>query len=85
MKAAFLGKTAAIMSASPGGLGGLRGLVHLRSILGNVGILVLPDEVSIPEAHAAFSDEGSLDSERKQAAVESLARELVETIQKLHG
>jgi len=85
MKAAFLGKTAAIMSASPGGLGGLRGLVHLRSILGNIGILVLPDEVAIPEAHSAFTDEGNLNSERKQAAVESLARDLVETIRKLHG
>jgi hypothetical protein len=33
---AFRGKVARLMSASPGGLGGLRGLVHLRSILGNI-------------------------------------------------
>lgn len=85
MKAAFLGKAAAIMSASPGGLGGLRGLVHLRSILGNIGIIVLPDEISIPEAHAAFTDQGNLDNERKQAAVEALARNLVETVEKLHA
>ena len=85
MKAAFLGKAAAIMSASPGGLGGLRGLIHLRDILGNIGVLVLPDEVSIPEAHAAFAEDGSLNNERKQAAVEGLARNLVQTIGSLAG
>lgn len=83
MKAAFLGKVAAIMSASPGGLGGLRGLVHLRDILGNIGVLVLPDEVSIPEAHATFADDGALTNERKQGAIESLAGTLVQTISAL--
>ena len=33
---AFQGKIAALMSASPGALGGLRGLVHVRSILTNI-------------------------------------------------
>lgn len=84
MKAAFLGKAAAIMSASPGGLGGLRGLVHLRDILGNIGILVLPDEVAIPEAHAAFTDDGRLSNERKQSSVESLAESLVDTVSRLN-
>ena len=40
---AFRGKVATLMSASPGALGGLRGLVHVRSILGNLGVIVLPD------------------------------------------
>jgi len=31
---AFAGKVAVLMAASPGALGGLRGLVHLRAILG---------------------------------------------------
>ena len=83
MKAAFLGKAAAIMSASPGGLGGLRGLIHLRDILGNIGVLVQPDEVSISEAHAAFADDGTLNNERKQAAVESLTQSLVRTVEGL--
>ena len=39
---AFRGKVATLMSASPGALGGLRGLVHVRSILGNIGVIVLP-------------------------------------------
>ena len=38
----FKGKVASLMSASPGALGGLRGLVTVRSILSNIGVLVLP-------------------------------------------
>jgi NAD(P)H-dependent FMN reductase len=73
---AFRDKTAAIMSASPGALGGLRGLVHLRSILGNIGVLVLPDQVSVPAAHGAFTDDGALQDERKLKQVKALGRKL---------
>ena len=63
---AFRGKTAALLSASPGGLGGLRGLVHVRSILSSIGVLVLPDQVAISKAFEAFGDDGQLVGERKQ-------------------
>src|SRR5262249_55493848 len=42
--ACFVGKIATLMSASPGALGGLRGLVHVRSILGNINVIVLPEQ-----------------------------------------
>src|SRR5690349_9356508 len=42
---ALSGKSAVLMSASPGALGVLRGLVTVRSILGNIGITVLPDHM----------------------------------------
>ena len=41
--ACYAGKVAGLMSASPGALGGLRGLVQVRAILGNIKVLVLPD------------------------------------------
>lgn len=85
MKAAFLGKAAAIMAASPGGLGGIRGLVHLRAILQNIGVIVMPDQITLSEAHSAFGDDGSLINERKQASVDALAKDLVETVKKLNA
>ncbi len=75
---AFRGKVAALFSASPGGLGGLRGLVHLRAILGNIGVIVLPDQVTVPSAHEAFDDAGRLKDGGKNQQVASLARTLTE-------
>jgi NAD(P)H-dependent FMN reductase len=83
--ACFAGKTAAIMAASPGALGGLRGLVHLRSILGNIQVLMLPDQVAIPSAMDAFSPDGNLIDEKKHASIAALGEKLAKTIAKLGG
>ncbi len=83
--AVFKNKSAALMSASPGSLGGLRGLVHVRSILSNIHVMVLPDQVAVPGAFGAFTDDGWLKDEKRQAAVEGLGRNLAETLRKLHG
>lgn len=82
---AFAGKTAAIIAASPGALGGLRGLVHLRSILGNIQVLVLPDQTAIVKAHEAFADDGSLKDPKQQATVKSIGAKLAQTIARLKG
>jgi chromate reductase, NAD(P)H dehydrogenase (quinone) len=81
--ASIAGKTAVIMSASPGALGGLRGLRHLREILSNIQVLVLPDQIAIVKAHEAFQPDGSLKDPKQQAAVEGLGRKLVELVKKL--
>jgi NAD(P)H-dependent FMN reductase len=83
--ACFAGKTAALMSASPGALGGLRGLVHVRAILGNIGVLVLPTQVAVPKAHEAFEADGSLKDAKQRASIEKLAAELVATTSKLRS
>lgn len=80
---AFAGKTAALMSASPGGFGGLRGLVHVRAILGNLGILVLPDQIAVSRAHEAFAEDGSLKDEKLDGSVRNLGRKLTDTLVKL--
>ena len=83
--AAFRGKTAALIAASPGALGGLRGLVTVRSILGNIGVIVLPDQVCIGAAHEAFDEAGKLKDERKTKQVAALAKGLVGVLAKLRG
>jgi NAD(P)H-dependent FMN reductase len=83
---AFKGKAAALMSASPGALGGLRGLVHLRSILGNIGVLVLPGQVAVPKAHEACSPDGAgLKDAGQTASIEKLGTDLVGILKKLKG
>lgn len=79
---AFRGKAVALLSASPGALGGLRGLVHLRSILGNLGMHVLPDQFALSKAHEAFDAEGQLLGDRARQQVKGLAEALVRFVAK---
>lgn len=81
---AFDGKVAALLSASPGALGGLRGLVHLRSILGNIKVIVLPDQIAIGQAHQAFDGEGNLADSTKQKSVKELGMRLVDVANRLN-
>lgn len=80
---AYVGKTAALIAASPGGFGGLRGLVPLRMLLGNIQVLVIPDQIVIAQAHEAFALDGSLKDAGKQAGTIAIGRKLAETIAKL--
>jgi len=80
---AFKGKTAALMSATPGNLGGLRGLFHLRSILNNIGTIVLPDLITVSNAYEAFDEQGNLKDAKKAEGIHKLAQELVSTTAKL--
>ena len=80
---AFRGKVATLMSASPGALGGLRGLVHVRSILGNIGVIVLPNQIAVAKTHEAFQPDGSLVDAKQQAGIEGLGRTLAEFLAKL--
>jgi len=82
---AFRGKVASLMAASPGALGGLRGLVFLRMLLGNLGVIVLPDQLAVREAYKAFSDDGSLVDEIQQQAIRDLGAKTVKRVQQLSG
>lgn len=79
----FKGKIVSLMSASPGRLGGLRGLVHVRAILGNIGCIVLPEQVAVPSAGDAFSDDGRLKDESRREQIERLGAGLATMISKI--
>ncbi len=81
---AYKGKVAGLMSASPGALGGLRGLVTVRALLGNIGVIVLPGQRAISNAKDAFFEDGNLKDERIQTEVEVLGRDVSEMIKKLN-
>jgi NAD(P)H-dependent FMN reductase len=83
MLAAFTGKVAAIMSASPGGLGGLRGLIHVRSILSSINVLVLPEQKAISSAFQAFDEEGKLKDPKQQEAIEQLGSKVATLLAKI--
>lgn len=80
---AFRGKTAALFSASPGALGGMRSLQVLRTILSNIGVLVIPQQTALPKAHEAFDEAGALKDAKRAAAVEAEAKALVDLLRKL--
>ncbi|MEG4282944.1 NAD(P)H-dependent oxidoreductase [Microcoleus sp. A006_D1] len=80
---AFTDKVAVIMSASPGGLGGLRGLIHLRSILGNINVFVLPDQKAISQAFQAFNADGTMKDPKQQESIENLGAKLSNVLSKL--
>ena len=79
---AYRNKIAVIMSASPGRLGGMRGLVVLRMMLWNLGVTVLPATRSVSGANEAFAEDGSLKSGRQQKAVMRLGKILAEAVTK---
>ena len=83
--AAYRGKVAAIIAASPGALGGLRGLVFLRMLLGNLGVLVIPEQQAVSFGFKAFAEDGSLEDERNQAGITRVVTSLVTTLNGLRG
>lgn len=82
---AFKSKIAGLVSASPGNLGGVRGLAALRSILTNIGVIVIPTQLAISRANDAFEQDGSLKDERQQDAIASIGAETVSFASRLRA
>lgn len=74
---AYRGKAAAIMSASLSPFGGLRGLAHLRQILSTIQMMVIPEQVLLPNAHMAFDAQGQLQDDLPASLITMTAARLV--------
>jgi len=72
----FAGRFALLLSASPGALGGLRGLSHLRAVLEQLGTWLLPQSFALAAAHQAFDADGGLDAARSRS-LEQLVGSLI--------
>ena len=83
--AMFSGKFAAMMSSSPGSLGGVRSLSHLRGVLTSISVNVLPQEIAVPFAEEKFvgNDKEMID-EAMKARLEDLGALLVEMLKTTH-
>jgi NAD(P)H-dependent FMN reductase len=82
---AYRGKAMAVMAASISPFGGLRALAHLRQILSTVQTLVIPEQVLVPNAHAAFDAEGALKDALPASLVDMTAARLVAVAAALAG
>lgn len=72
----FAGKTAAILAASPGGYGGSRSLTALRTLLENIRVTVLDDQVTVPKVHEKVDDHGELMDPELVKEIEGLGAKL---------
>jgi len=79
----YKGKTAGLVSASGGALGGLRGLVHVRAILGNLGMIVIPNQVAIPGANKILEADGTMTDEARVGQLKDVGRALAEVTGKM--
>lgn len=79
----FPGKVVAVVSASPGALGGIRSLKMAQQLLLHLGCHVVPGNTMLPQAHKAFDASGALTDERTAKSVKALAGALVEMARRL--
>jgi FMN reductase len=72
----YQGKVVALLGVAAGQIGAINALTHLRTVGRQLHTWVLPAQVSVARAYAAFDEDGQLRDEKLAASVEDLGSEL---------
>lgn len=78
----YQGRIFALAAASPGGLGGIRCLSHLRDMMVSIGADTLTAQLAVGGAFQAFDDDGNLTSERPAAMMDAMCDKLITAAQR---
>jgi chromate reductase len=73
----------ALLAASNGVLGGLRGLYHARWVLQTIGMIVLPGQKALARAATAFDADGKLVDQKELDAVTAVVTPLLDIARRL--
>ncbi|MEB3287948.1 MAG: NAD(P)H-dependent oxidoreductase [Vampirovibrionales bacterium] len=80
---AYRGKVAALVATSPGGFGGLRGLIPLRMMLENIQVMVIPQQLAVAKGFEAFDASGALANPGVKQQLDSVTASLAAVLKKL--
>jgi len=75
--ACFKGKVGGLLSSSPGSIGGLQGLVHVRQVLMRLQMMVVPAQYALGGGHEAFDVAGDMKDTKKAEMAVNVGLEMV--------
>ena len=81
----YSGKSTLLIAASPGGLGGIRGLHALRSVFQNISVTVFPSMIAVGSAYQLVDESGTVTDEKWKGRLEKLATDYVDFAGRLKG
>ena len=82
---AFVGKFAAISSATAGAFGGINGMNALRLVLSVIKVNVIANQLAIPKAFNFFDKSGELNDDKIKAQIASQVEEFCDLLKKSVG
>ncbi len=77
------GKVAALVSASPGLLGGVKSQLSLQIVLNKLGVHVIPELFALGAAHQCFDAEGGLKDADVERAVRGVGAALAQMVSRI--
>lgn len=72
----YFWRPAGMVTYSAGSFGGVRAAVHLRNVLSEVGLAVIPSTLPVPNISKAFEDDGTPNDERYKRRADRFLGEL---------